>query len=518
MALTKKYILAHDLGTGGDKCLLINEDGEILSTEFKEYETLHPKPGYAEQRPNDWWEAVRATTSQTLKNAGIDGGDLSCLAFTGQMMTCIPVDERGNLIGKNIMTWGDKRSRKQAESIKKHVNDESWYKITGGGMGWEMYLAPRIMWIKENEPSIFNEAYKFLPCSKDYFVSKLTGNLITDYSCASGTAIFELKNRKWSRELIEVTEIPSEKLPKVCESTDIVGMVSESAADDLNIKSGIPVIAGAGDPAATAVGSGVTKSGRSNISIGSTAWVSVAGNEPILNYDKFKTLGFCHVVPGKYISQFDTCMAGSAYRWVRDQICSQEKECAEGTGVSPYKIMDMEASSIPAGSNNLFFLPGIHGDSNSGGSFIGLNLEHKKKHLIRSVLEGVAFETKLFLEAFENLGVDIGTIRLIGGGAESNLWRQIFADIYNKKVMTLNTGQSAAALGVAFTGGVGLGIFEDFDMIDRVIESTGITYPNPKNTKRYNKMYEVFKKIYDAFIPIYKTIGSTNEDSNFLSI
>jgi len=492
-----KYVIAHDLGTGGDKCVLYNQSGELIASAFEEYKTYYPEERFHEQNPEDWWNAVKITTQKVLKESKIDIKDVVGLGFDAQMCGCVPVDKKGNLLRKSAIIWSDSRSLDQTERVLNKLGFKKWYMLTGGGLRPENYSAHKIMWLRENERNIYNKTYKFLG-AKDYLIMKLTGSFITDYGEASTTALLDLQKRDWSEVLLNATEIPLEKLPELHQSTDVVGYVTSEAAEELGVRPGLPVVAGTGDVCATTTGAGAISEGDVFNYIGTAAFIAISSKKPILSPES-RPYVFCHAVPGMYISNMSIYCGGQAYRWLRDVICDKEKIVAREKGIDAYELMNEKASGINAGSDKLLFIPHLMGGStiqkspNTRGAFIGLGINHNKNHLIRSVLEGVAFGLKQVMDEFEKLSkMQIRELSVTGGGGKSSLWRQIIADVMNKKVLRTSIAQETGALGTAIITGVGVGLFKDFSVIKEISSVESISKPKKEAVNTYKKYYPIF--------------------------
>ena len=511
--MSQKYILAYDLGTGGNKAVLYTSEGELLTKTFVSYDTVYPQPGWAEHNPLDWWKSIIESTDALIGKSNINKKDISCIAISGHGMGIVPVDKKGNLLRKTTPIWFDSRAMAQTTQVMDKVGYENWYQITGAGLRAENYAAFKIMWYRDYEKDMFNKTYKFLG-TKDFINMKMTGEFLTDYSDASFSGIFNLKRLDYDNEILAATGIPREKMPDLFPSIHVVGELLPEAAEKLNLIKGIPVVLGGHDVPCTAVGAGNVTSGRIYNYIGSSAWISVASEKPLLG-KRVKTYNGAHVIPGMYTSQVAIYAAGASYQWLRDNICQEELANAKKTGKDVYYLMDKKASESPPGSNNLIFVPGlmgggtIHPNPNIRGAFLGLTLSHKKKDLIRSAMEGIAFDLRLALDEFKKMGVKINEIRIVGGGSQSKLWRQIFSDIYNTKIIFTNVGQETAALGAAAIAAVGTGLWKDFTIIDKITEVLDISTPNKVNNAKYERILDVYRFIAQKISEIGEKMALT---------
>lgn len=505
-----KYILAHDLGTTGNKATLFDSTGSLLGSSYKTYETHYFGVNCVEQNPNDWWKAVCDSTQELLATAKISPDDVACVAFSGHMMGCLPVDKKGNPL-RNSIIWVDARSVKQAQSLLDKIGDEEGYRITGHRLS-PNYSAAKIMWVKDNEPQVFRETHKFLH-TKDYIIYRLTGRFVTDYSDASGMNLFDLKKRDWSEEILQAAGIPEEMLPEPHPSTYVAGEVTEAASQATGLRKGIPVVIGGGDGPCAAVGAGVVKEGSAYNYFGSASWIALATKKPL--YDpKMCTFTFYHLDPDMFMPAGATHCGGVCYEWFKDSICKMEEQAAEKIGIDIYKIMELKADLVEPGADKLFFLPYIRGERcpyhnpNARGVFLGLNPNHKKEHFIRAALEGVVFNLRIILDSFQKQGATIEEMRVIGGGARSKMWRKIMANIYNKRILRTFLLQEATSLGAAIAGGVGVGMFKDFSVAEKIVRIVDIDSPQPEVSGRYEKLYPIFKDAYERLVPVYERIAS----------
>jgi len=495
--MAEKYILGYDLGTGGNKAVLYTSEGKLLIKTFVSYDTIYPQSGWAEHNPLDWWNSIVKSTNELINKSKIDRKNIACISISGHGMGIVPVDKKGNLLRKTTPIWFDSRAIKQTKEVLNKVGYEEWYQITGAGLRPENYAAFKLMWYKDNEPDLYKKTYKFLG-TKDFINMKMTGKFLSDYSDASFSGIFDLSKLDYSEELLEATSLSREKMPDLFPSIYVVGDLLPEAAEELNLVKAIPIVLGGHDVPCTAVGAGNVTKGRVYNYIGTSAWISLASDEPLLGKE-IKTYNGAHVIPGMYTSQVAIYAAGASYQWVKDTICKNEVDYAEKSGENVYSLMEKEASESPPGSNGVIFIPDlmgggtIHPNPNIRGAFLGLTLSHKKSDLIRSAMEGIAFDLRLVLDEFKKMGVKADEIRIVGGGSQSKLWRKIFSDIYNTKIILTNVGQETAALGAAAIAAVGTGLWKDFTTIDRITEVLNVNTPDKVNNAKYEKILEVYR-------------------------
>lgn len=503
--MEKDLILAHDLGTTGNKATLFNMQGELLASAFQPYETFYPHIGWAEQNPEDWWEAFRLATVDLLGKSRINAARVAAVSFSGQMMGCVAVNRKGDPLRKGII-WADQRGIEEAHLLAEKVGEEKVYQITGHRVS-PTYSIEKFLWVKKHEPEVFRETHKILH-AKDFLRLRLTGNFLTDYSDASSMNLFDINRKDWSPEILEALEIPETVLPELCPSTHVDGEITGKIASELGLEAGTPIVVGGGDGPCAAVGAGVVAEGDAYNYIGSSSWIALATPEPVYDPER-RTFNFYHLDPDMLMPTGTMQSAGGSYQWLRDTLCRQEVEQSQAQGVSPYELMNQRASKSPPGAKGLVFLPYLmgerspHWNPSARGVFLGLTLTHDRADMIRAVLEGVSFNLRIILDAFIRQGVEIPTVRVIGGGAKGAFWMQILADIFDRPVERLEFLEEATSLGAAIAGGVGVGLFKDFSAAQELVKVKETYYPNPDHRDIYEKIYGIFTEAYDALIPIY---------------
>ncbi len=505
--MAKKYILAHDMGTGGSKVVLYDVDGTLIAKAFHGYETIYPQPRWAEQRPEDWWTAIVAGTRAVLSESGINPSEIAVISLDGHGMGNVPVDEKGNLLRESTMVWFDSRSSEQATRVLDKIGLDAWYQKTGCAFEPAFYTGFKLMWYRDHEPELFEKTHAFLG-TKDYIVLRMTGSQQTDPSDAGLSGFYDIHEWEYSEELLKAADFPREKLPDVYPSTHIAGELLPKAASELGIPAGVPVVVGGEDVPCTAAGAGVVTSGRVYTYVGTSGWMSVASEKPLIE-GSVRVANFCHVVPGMYTPQLGVYSAGSTYQWVQDNICREEVAQAKASGSDPFTVMEGVAGEAPPGSNNLLFLNtfagggSIHADNpDLKGAYVGIGPSHTRADLIRSAMEGVSLDLGLILNHFRDLGVAGPQVRLVGGGGKSPIWRQTLADVFDAEVVMTNIGQEAAALGAAMIGGVGVGLWKGFEIIDDLTETVAVTQANPKNIERFRQLLPIFRDAVAAISDI----------------
>lgn len=506
----KKYLLAYDLGTTGSKASLFDSEGQLLANSYDEYVTEYTDGNRAEQNPEDWWQAVCDSTKRLLTETAVNAEEIAAISFSGHMMACLPVDKSGTPL-RSCIIWSDNRSVDQAQHLVDEIGAEEGYKITGHQL-LPCYSAAKIMWVRDNQPGIFDKTYKFLHV-KDYIAAKFTGVFATDYSDASGMNLFDLEKYSWSEELLRASAIPVDKLPEVHSSSDIIGEVTTEAAKETGLCSGIPVVIGGGDGPCAGVGSGVIAEGLAYNYFGSAAWIGIASRKPV--YDpQMRTFNFIHLDKDLYMPVGASNNGGYSYQCFQSAVWESEMKSAEALSIDIFDLMEMRARKVQPGAGKLLYLPFIRGERcpytnpNARGAFIGLTPNHTKADMTRAVLEGVVFNQRIILDALEQQGATVKEMWVIGGGAKSTLWRQIMADIYRKPIIRPRLLQEANSLGAAIAAGVGVGLFDSFSASKGMVEMVARQKPDPVSAEVYERLYSVFMKAYEQMVPVFDSLAT----------
>lgn len=506
-----KYILAHDLGTTGNKATIYNLKGVLCASETINYPTYYPKSSYVEQDPKDWYKAICESTKRLLKVSKISKEDIACICFSGQMMGCLLVDEKGKPL-RNMITWADTRSRKQEQLMIEKLGMEYVYKVTGHRIS-ASYSAAKLLWIRDNEPEVYKLAHKMLQ-AKDYIVYCLTGNYVTDYSDAGGTNLFDIENKVWSKDIVQKLDIDMSLLPDVRPSTDIVGHVTQKAAMDCSLLTGTPVVIGGGDGTCACVGAGVVDIGSAYNVLGTSSWISSASIKPVFEKD-MKTFNWVHLDEKLYTPCGSMQAAGFSYNWFMDTFY---KTLCEITGDidNIHDIIAEDVMQSKPGANGLLYMPYLLGERSpiwnldARGAFIGLSAMTTKKDMARAVLEGVGYNLKVILEALDPDN-KIESITMIGGGAQGKVWLQILADIWGRQLLIPTYLEEATSMGAAVCGGVGIGVFMDFSVMKSFNTIKETVEPNKDNEQIYSKMYAAFNNAYDGLAQTYKELANIND-------
>jgi xylulokinase len=498
------YILAHDLGTSGNKATLFSAEGTLIGSQTEPYEAHYFNGTWVEQDADDWWRAVCTSTKALLDTTGICPEEIAAVSFSGQMMGCLCVDRQGKPLRKSII-WADQRAVRQAAQIEEHISQKDFYHIVGH-RNTPSYGVQKLMWVRDNEPEIYEQTYKALN-AKDYIVFLLTGKFYTEYSDGNSMGCFDLCNLKWSEALISYAGIDGDKLPELKPSTFVAGGVTPEAARATGLAAGTPVVLGGGDGVTANVGTGSVCPGKTYSCMGTSAWITTTTEKPIFD-EEMRTVTWAHVIPGLYAPNGTMQTAGGAYSWIKNTICKMESYDARLHGKSPYDYMNRQIEQSPPGANGIIFLPYLLGeraprwDVSAKGAFLGLKSENTRGDLLRSVLEGVTMNLDIILNILRKQ-VEINEITVIGGGAKGHVWRQIMADILNTRILVPTLLEEAGSMGAAVTGGVGVGLYKDFHAVERFLEINTIQEPNAKAAETYKQVKELFDECYFALKNIF---------------
>lgn len=500
----KKYILAHDLGTSGNKATLYNEDGVLLASDLYEYNTYYPFSGAVEQDPEDWWKAVCISTRRLLDQSQAAPSDIACVSFSAQMMGCLLLGKDGAPL-RNTIIWADTRASEEEAWMKAQAGEKNGYRITGHRLS-ASYSAAKLLWVRNHEREVYDKTWKMVH-AKDYIIYKLTGNLVSDYSDASGTNLFDLEKRQWSDDLVRAFEIDPAILPEVHPSTDIAGTVTKEAAALTGLLEGTPVVIGGGDGSCACVGAGVSSEGKAYNVLGSSSWISSAVKTPVFD-DEMRTFNWVHLDPELVTPCGTMQAAGFSYNWYRNTLCTEEKAAAAAQGVSAYDLINEGVMASAPGANGLLYLPYILGErsprwnADARGTFTGMSVTTTKGDISRAVLEGVGFNLKVILDILEKQQ-SIDELILIGGGAKGQIWLRILADIWQKRILVPKYREEATSMGAAICGGVGVGMYESFKAAEKLNPVEKVIEPDPALKERYGMLYDIFNDTYAALEKSY---------------
>lgn len=506
----KNYILAHDLGTTGNKATLYDREGKLVGSAFYAYTTRYEHTGWAEQNPEDWWQAVCNSTRKLLAQIpGLRAEEIACITFSGQMMGCVPLDKQARPL-RDAIIWADQRSVEQEHWLGARVPPEDVYRITGHRLS-ASYSLTKMLWVRDHQPDVFKSTYKFVH-AKDAMVARLTGQFMTEPSDGSSMNLYDLEKGTWSERIIDAAEIDPAQLPELKRSIDVVGELLPSVAGEVGLAAGTPVVIGGGDGACAAVGAGVWREGSAYNYIGSSSWIALTSPKPIFDPDQ-KTFTFGHIIPNMFMPTGTMQAAGASYQWTRDQLCPVEVQAAQALGISSYEIINLNAEKSPVGANGLIYLPYLMGERSprwnprARGAFIGLTIRHTRADMVRAVLEGVTMNLRVILDAFTKQGAKIEAMRVIGGGARGRFWNRIMADIYGMPVQRLAILEEATSMGAAVAGGVGVGLYKDFSISEQMNQIAEVVQPDPAAQKAYEKVYPIFEACYKQLLPVYDMLS-----------
>ena len=489
-----RYVLAHDLGTTGDKATLYDESGELRGNAFSAYETRYRHAGWAEQNPEDWWQALCCSTQCLLRETHVAAADIACVSFSGQMQGLVAVDRQGRAL-RDAIIWADHR----AADLIGHIDPQRVYELSGHRLS-ASYTAAKARWLQTFEPDIAASAAVYLQ-AKDAMVARLTGVFATDRSDASCTNLNDIAGGNWCPELLGIFGVPIEKLPPIFPSTTVVGEIRGEAAEQTGLQAGTPVVIGGGDGSCAAAGAGAVEPGDAYMYIGSSSWIMAAASAPTWD-PAMRTVTWAHLVPGLFVVGGAMQAGGASYQWARNQLARDLRMIAEQSGVSAFDLLNAEAGKSPPGARGLLFLPYLLGERSprwnpkARAAFVGLTMRHQRADLVRAVLEGVAYNLRAILEALTGQGVPIASLRAIGGGAQSALWSTIMADVFQLPVHVLAIQEEATSMGAAVAGGIGVGLWPDFSKVHEMARVARIVEPSAANCALYDKMFRLFDRLY----------------------
>ncbi|MDD3572432.1 MAG: FGGY family carbohydrate kinase [Eubacteriales bacterium] len=485
------HLIAYDLGTGGIKATLHDEALRIIESAFVEYRTHCPSPQRHEQRPEDWWAAVCASTKKLLASSGVPATDVAGAALSGQSLVAIPLDAENAPLLEQVPIWSDTRAQEESKAFFGRVSEAEWYLATGNGFPAPCYSLFKIMWLKKHQPEIFRRTRHFVG-SKDYINLKLTGVLRTDRSYASGTGAYHLKREEMWQPCLDAAGIDASLFPERVPSHAIIGRVNGKAARETGLMEGTPVACGAVDNACMALGAVGVQEGGVYVSLGSSSWIPVNSREPVLD-PVHKSYVFAHAQEGLYTSAFSIFAGGSSFKWVKETLLSEIADRPDA-----YDRMGDMASQSPLGAAGVLFNPSLAGGTSQDesmhirGAFLNLSLGSRREDLIRAAMEGIALNLRsslLYLKAHTPLS---DPILFCGGGAKSPFWMQMFADVFGMNVITTNIEQDAASLGAAAIAARAVGLLEDYQGIPALHETRRAFSWDRDRHAAYLRLHEVF--------------------------
>jgi xylulokinase len=493
------YVIGIDTSTTATKAVLIAEDGTVAATGVAEYGYEVPQALWSEQDPQLWWDGTVSAIRAALSAAGVDSSDVSAVGLTGQMHGLVMLDEAGTPLRPSIL-WNDQRTQAECDQMRATIGKERLVAITGND-ALTGFTAPKILWVRKHEPEVY-AATRHVLLPKDYVRLKLTGEYAMDRAGGAGTQLFDLAARTWSPEVLKALGIDPAWLPPTFEGPEVTGTLTAAAAEATGLAVGTPVVAGGGDQAANAVGTGAVDPGVVALSLGTSGVVFTATDAP--DYEpEGRVHAFCHAVPNRWHLMGVMLSAAGSLRWFRDTLAPGED----------FGTLAASAAAIPAGSDGLFFLPYLsgertpHPDPLARGAFVGLTVRHTRGHMVRAVMEGVAFGLRDGLELMRDAGIgDVAQIRASGGGIKSPLWRQILADVLGAGLVTVNTPEGAA-YGAGVLAAVGTGWHPTVQDACAAWITVGEPTPPGSDVARYDEAYPRYRALYPALAPTFHELA-----------
>ncbi len=483
----KQQLLGIDIGTSACKVAAFDEDGKVLAQANRPYRVYYPQNGWAEQNPEEWWEAICDAVREVLSEDGVSAEQIKGIGVDGQSWSAIPVDENGSVL-HNTPIWMDTRARHLCERVREEIGADEIFRVAGNDF-LPSYVTPKLLWFREERPEIFQKTFKFLQ-SNSYIVMKLTGEMSQEYSQCYGIHFFHMEKLAYDTALAEKMGLSPELMPKLYGCDEIVGNVTKDAAEKTGLRAGTPVVAGGLDAACGALGAGVYRPGETQEQGGQAGGMSICTDRALSH--KALILG-THVVPGLWLLQGGTVGGGGALKWFRQEL---------GGGLS-FDELTAEAAKVPPGSDGVLFLPYMAGERSpiwnpdAKGVFYGLSFDKTRGHMIRAVLEGVAFSLEHNLRTAAETGVHVDTLNAMGGASNSVLWTQIKADVAGRTIR-VPSSDTATTLGAAILAGIGCGLYNDYDeAVSRTIRITRVQEPDPENKAVYDRAMERYLRLYE---------------------
>jgi xylulokinase len=499
-------LIGIDVGTGGTRVLLIDTAGKVLGSTVREHAAFRsPQPGWAEQDPEDWWQAAVQAIPALLKATSTAPEEIAGIGLSGQMHGAVLLNA-ANRVLRPALIWCDQRTAAEAAWLTAQLGAERLIQLTSNP-ALPNFTLTKLLWVRKHEPAIWQRFRSFL-LPKDYVRFRLTGEKAMDVADASGTLLLNVAKRRWSSEMLVAVDMPESILPRLYECHEIAGTVTAEAASLTGLRAGIPVVAGAGDQAAGALGMGIVRPGDVSATIGTSGVVFAATDQPFLD-PRGRLHTFCHAVPGRWHVMGVTQAAGLSLRWFRDTFTNAHDPQA-------YSRLGDAAADVAAGAAGLLWAPYLMGertpylDPEARGALVGLTASHRGAHIVRAIMEGVAFSLKDTLSIFAEIGVPARAIRLGGGGARSPIWRQIQADVYGQGVEIV-AAEEGAAYGAALLAGVGTGVWPSADAAcDAVIQVAQRIAPHPADSAKLQQMYSLYRGLYPSLQPIFHRLHAAD--------
>jgi len=504
-----KFMIGYDVGTGGSKAVLVTTDGQIVAQDFEPYEVDFPAQHCAEQNPVDWWEAVCTNAQRLVAKAVIEPDQVVGISFSSQMLGVLPVAASGEALCPAII-WMDCRAQDQADRLVRRMGGKKLLINLVGAVPSGKDVVCKIKWLKESEPELYKRTYKFLDV-KGYLVYRATGSMEMDQTAASVTGFMHKKTRDWDRLMGKLLGVDIEKMPPVKPCTAIAGGLTAQGAAEMGLPGGTPVISGMGDAPAAAIGAGILGHGEGAVSIGTSGLLLITIDKPV-NLGKFGIASTAAADPHKWLLIGETNTAGGALKWFADQLADKERHEVGEDGL--YQALDRAVENSPAGARQLIFTPWMYGerapvtDTTLRGAFLNVSIDHTREDMLRAVYEGVALNFRWMLEAAVGAGLPCPTVRAIGGGALSDAWMQIFADVTRRRIEAMERAPEAGALGAALAVPLALGMYKDYSELKGVVRVRRTFEPDTQNWSTYEELFRSFKFLYQRLAPVYRQLNS----------
>lgn len=494
--MMKPYLLGIDIGTSACKAAVFDQNGEVIASASEEYPVEYPRPGWAEQNPEEWWRAVCISIKKMAAD-GVDLNEIGGIGIDGQSWSAIPVDREGNVL-TNTPIWMDTRAQDICDEFNEKIGPDQIFQVSGNSLQ-PSYTTAKIVWYRRNLPEVYQRTYKILQ-SNSYIGFKLTGNMTQDISQGYGLHCFNMHTGEWDEDLCEALEIPMSLLPDIYSSHAIIGTVTGKAAKESGLLAGTPVAAGGLDAACGTLGAGVVRPGETQEQGGQAGGMSICIDT--YRADPRLILGF-HVVPGKWILQGGTTGGGGVIRWLEREFGAYEREMGKSCGKSSLELFNEVAEAIAPGCDGMVFLPYMSGerspiwDPDAKGVFYGMDFGKTKGHFIRAAMEGVAYSLYHNLEVAREAGAEAEVLRAMGGSANSLLWTQIKSDITGKPII-VPSSDTATTLGAAILAGVGVGMYKDFEeAVKLTVKEKRRHEPDPEHRAVYERNYQIYLELYE---------------------
>ena len=517
--MEKDKILALDLGSTGIKVTVFDRGANILGSRYGEYQTLYPGINMVLQSPTEWWRYFCDATKDLLHALKISPQEIACVAPSGQMSALIPIDEEGELLMDPCLIWADMRVSEQVQEVAEgYGGQDKVYDRTGIGLTEETFTGYKIKWFHKEMPALYARTRYFLQ-PKEYIGFRLTGNVATDYSDASETAMMDIRERTWSEDMLRLMDIDREKLPPIKHSWDALGKITKEAAKECGLAEGTLVCVGGGDVSIAASGAGIREEGSCYFYIGSGSWVGISSKEPLLDY-RHRIACLCSVSGDGYFPHMIGLAGGLSHQWARNLF----NDIPGVKGNVDYGMIEGCVARSAIGANGLLFLPYLRGGGapnqniNARGAFIGLEARHTYDDLCRSIMEGVAFILREMLEVLDQkCSAQIKEVILIGGGAKSAAWRQIIADVIGRPIICTSMKQEANTWGAAKLGGICAGLWESFEEAEKLVKVESVTRPRQETKGVYDGMYQAFFNAYEHLVPTFEELARCRVEIEDLS-